>query len=62
MLHEVGSSTVGRAVSEIRPLLAERGFTVRDAVPAPRAARPGAASRPEAFRSAPVRTPVGALH
>ncbi|WP_326793294.1 transposase family protein [Streptomyces sp. NBC_00841] len=30
VLYEVGSSTIGRAVGEIRPLLAERGFAVPD--------------------------------
>ncbi|MGW1165825.1 transposase family protein [Streptomyces sp. NPDC002550] len=28
VIYEVGSSTIGRAISEIRPLLAERGFAV----------------------------------
>ncbi|WP_274919525.1 transposase [Streptomyces sp. WZ-12] len=28
VIYEVGSSTIGRAVREIRPLLAERGFAV----------------------------------
>ncbi|MEU9800352.1 transposase family protein [Streptomyces sp. NPDC051000] len=30
VIYEVGSSTIGRAISEIRPLLAERGFAVPD--------------------------------
>ncbi|MEV6734053.1 transposase family protein [Streptomyces sp. NPDC051364] len=30
VLYEVGSSTIGRAVREVRPLLAERGFAVPD--------------------------------
>ncbi|WP_331750392.1 MULTISPECIES: transposase family protein [unclassified Streptomyces] len=30
VLYEVGSSTIGRALAEIRPLLAERGFAVPD--------------------------------
>ncbi|MFI1153996.1 transposase family protein [Streptomyces sp. NPDC020817] len=30
MLHEAGSSTIGRALAELRPLLAERGFAVPD--------------------------------
>jgi hypothetical protein len=28
VIYEVGSSTIGRAISEIRPLLAERGFAI----------------------------------
>ncbi|WP_406503130.1 transposase family protein [Streptomyces sp. NBC_00212] len=28
VIYEVGSSTIGRAIGEIRPLLAERGFAV----------------------------------
>jgi hypothetical protein len=28
VIYQVGSSTIGRAISEIRPLLAERGFAV----------------------------------
>ncbi|WP_229346892.1 transposase family protein [Streptomyces sp. UNOB3_S3] len=28
VIYEVGSSTIGRAIAEIRPLLAERGFAV----------------------------------
>ncbi|MFF5563156.1 transposase family protein [Streptomyces sp. NPDC012623] len=30
VIYEVGSSTIGRAINEIRPLLAERGFAVPD--------------------------------
>jgi hypothetical protein len=30
VIYEVGSSTVGRAISEVRPLLAARGFAVPD--------------------------------
>ncbi|MEU6325668.1 transposase family protein [Streptomyces sp. NPDC047009] len=30
VIYEVGSSTIGRAIGEIRPLLAERGFAVPD--------------------------------
>ncbi|MFE2578749.1 transposase family protein [Streptomyces sp. NPDC059378] len=30
VIYEVGSSTIGRAISEIRPLLSERGFAVPD--------------------------------
>jgi hypothetical protein len=30
VIYEVGSSTIGRAISEIRPLLAERGFAIPD--------------------------------
>ncbi|MEV0992705.1 hypothetical protein [Streptomyces sp. NPDC049949] len=30
MHYEAGSSTIGRALAEIRPLLAERGFAVPD--------------------------------
>ncbi|MGW1811174.1 helix-turn-helix domain-containing protein [Streptomyces sp. NPDC002078] len=30
MIYEVGSSTIGRAIGEIRPLLAERGFAIPD--------------------------------
>ncbi|MFD9220120.1 transposase family protein [Streptomyces sp. NPDC060064] len=29
VIHQVGSSTIGRAIGGIRPLLAERGFAVR---------------------------------
>ena len=28
MIYQVGSSTIGRAIGEIRPLLAERGLAV----------------------------------
>jgi hypothetical protein len=35
VIYEVGSSTIGRAITEIRPLLAERDFTVPDQ-PGPR--------------------------
>jgi len=28
VIYQVGSSTIGRAIGEIRPLLAERGFAV----------------------------------
>ncbi len=30
MIYEVGSSTIGRAIGEIRPLLASHGFAVPD--------------------------------
>jgi hypothetical protein len=30
VIYEVGSSTTGRAIGEIRPLLAQRGFAVPD--------------------------------
>lgn len=30
VIYEVGSSTIGRAIREIRPLLAERGFAIPD--------------------------------
>ncbi|MFI2092806.1 transposase family protein [Streptomyces rishiriensis] len=30
VLYEVGSSTIGRAIREVRPLLADRGFAVPD--------------------------------
>ncbi|WP_342354611.1 transposase family protein [Streptomyces griseofuscus] len=40
MIYEVGSSTIGRAISEIRPLLVERGFAIPDR---PGPARPGPA-------------------
>jgi hypothetical protein len=30
VIYEVGSSTIGRAIREIRPLLAKRGFAVPD--------------------------------
>ncbi|MFD7068928.1 transposase family protein [Streptomyces sp. NPDC059913] len=36
VLYEVGSSTIGRALAEIRPLLAERGFAVPDPRSLPR--------------------------
>jgi hypothetical protein len=28
VIYEVGSSTIGRTIGEVRPLLAERGFAV----------------------------------
>jgi hypothetical protein len=30
VIYQAGSSTIGRAIGEIRPLLAERGFAVRN--------------------------------
>ncbi|GAA3920241.1 hypothetical protein GCM10023084_82520 [Streptomyces lacrimifluminis] len=30
VIYEVGSSTIGRAIREVRPLLADRGFAVPD--------------------------------
>ncbi|MGW1428113.1 helix-turn-helix domain-containing protein [Streptomyces sp. NPDC002431] len=62
VLYEVGSSTIGRALAEIRPLLAERGFAVPDPSLCPAEEtedreRPGRAAAYRALRLARAQAP-----